>query len=66
MVKSDTYYKRISAMSTWDSESHLFLCNTTGQPATPTRKLAIIPDSSSPAASEEKAGVAMQPAWWSM
>lgn len=66
MVKSDTYYTRISGMMTWDSESHLLLCNTIGQPATPTRKLAITPDSSSPAASDEKAPIAMQPAWWSM
>lgn len=65
MVKSDTYYKWISGMMTWDSDSHLFPCNTIGQPATPTRKL-VIPDSSSPAPSEEKARFAVQAAWWSM
>lgn len=50
---------RISGMLTWDSASHLFLSNAIGQPATPTRKLPIIPDSSS----DEKALIAMQPAW---
>lgn len=55
---------RILGMMTWDSESHPFLYNTIGQLATPTRKLAIIPDSSSPAAFDENAPVALQPAMW--
>lgn len=53
-------------MVTWDSDSHPSLQNTTVQPVTPTRKLAPIPDSSSPAASDENAHIAVQPAWCSM
>lgn len=53
-------------MKAWDSESHLFQHNTIVQLATSTRKLAIFPDSSSPAGSDEEAGIAMQPAWCSV
>ena len=54
-------------MKAWDPESHLFLHNPIVQLAPSTRKLGIFPDSSSSsAASDEEASIAMQPAWCSL